>query len=717
MASASTRTQVVKEPVEIVETYRLDAVRRLDPNTKSRLGQFMTPASIAVFMASLFRDSYLNEIRLLDAGAGIGTLTSAFVDRICKQDEVPLKIEAALYEIDPLLIDYLSTTINDCRVACRNAGSTFEATVIREDFILDASRCISGDLLYPCSEIQDYTHALLNPPYKKIRRDSEHRQLLRTVGIEASNLYTGFLALAILLLRPKGELVAIIPRSFCNGPYFKPFRQLLLAHMSLRQIHVFTSRTDAFKDDEVLQENIILYAVKEKSDSSVLITASSGADFHDLTRVERQHEQVVSKSDPNLFLHLATNNLAQNVVDRMALFTHTLEELDLAVSTGPVVDFRLKRHLREHPEAGAVPLIYPGHFRAHFVVWPNGGGKKPNAIMRNDDTEKWLFPKGTYTLVRRFSSKEERRRIVAAVFDSDHVERGAVGFENHLNVFHSNRRGLSSKIAWGLAVYLNSSLVDTYFRQFNGHTQVNATDLRTLRYPSLDELAKLGQGLGKNQFPDQREIDHLLEKTIQRMANISSTDPIKAQQKIQEALEILKALGFPRAQQNERSALTLLALLDLKPDGVWADVSAPRIGITPILYFCRDYYGREYAPNTRETFRRQTMHQFVDAGLAVTNPDRPDRPINSPKWCYQIEPKALDLLRGYGISDWQSNLASYLAEVETLRERYARAREMERVPVSLGGGMEIKLSAGEHSALIKALVEEFAPRSTTSLRW
>ena len=294
----------------------------------------------------------------------------------------------------------------------RSDGSTFEATVIREDFILDASRCISGDLLYPCSEIQGYTHAILNPPYKKIRSDSEHRQLLRTVGIEASNLYTGFLALAILLLRPKGELVAIIPRSFCNGPYFKPFRQLLLAHMSLRQIHVFTSRTDAFKDDEVLQENIILYAVKEKSDSSVLITSSSGADFHDLTRVERQHEQVVSKSDPNLFLHIATNNLAQNVVDRMALFTHTLDELDLAVSTGPVVDFRLKRHLRENPEAGAVPLIYPGHFRAHFVVWPNGGGKKPNAIMRNDDTEKWLFPKGTYTLVRRFSSKEERRRIV-----------------------------------------------------------------------------------------------------------------------------------------------------------------------------------------------------------------------------------------------------------------------------------------------------------------
>ena len=710
MSSTTIEHSAVHEPLGVVDAYRIDATRRLDHETKARLGQYMTPAPVAAFMASLFSEPSQEEIRLLDAGAGVGSLTAAFVERMCDQVGCLQRIEATLYELDPVLIEYLQITIEDCRADCRGVGLEFCADVLEEDFIRDAVRCLGGDLLHPSNATGGYTHAILNPPYKKIRSDSEHRRLLRSVGVEASNLYAGFLALAILLLKPQGELVAIVPRSFCNGPYFKPFRQLLLAHMSLRRIHVFASRTNAFKDDEVLQENIILHAVKDQADAPVLISSSSGTAFHDLTRVERKPEQVVSKSDPNRFLHIAPDHLAQHVADRMAVFTHTLDDLGLGVSTGPVVDFRLKEHLREMPETGTVPLIYPGHFHGHTVAWPNGGGKKPNAIMRNGDTEKWLFPRGMYTLVRRFSSKEERRRIVAAVFDPENIPGEAVGFENHLNVFHADRQGLQPEIARGLAVYLNASLVDAYFRQFNGHTQVNATDLRTLRYPSLDDLAELGYGIGNTSFPDQREIDRLLEQTIQRMADISSTDPVKAQQKIQEALEVLKAVGLPRGQHNERSALTLLALLDLKPENDWADAAAPLMGITPIMYFCRDHYGREYTPNTRETFRRQTMHQFVDAGLAVPNPDGPDRPINSPKWCYQIEPTALELLKTYGTSDWDANLAAYLKEIETLRERYARERKMEMVPVTLRGDVEIKLSAGEHSELIKAIVEEFAPR-------
>lgn len=710
MASTSPQAQVVQEPVEIVESYRIDAVRRLDPGMKSKLGQFMTPAPIAKFMASLFNDSFQGEIRLLDAGAGIGSLTSAFIDRICGLVEPPSRLKATLYEIEPVLIDYLQITIEDCRIACSRVGIDFESEVIQEDFILDAARYLSGDMLYPYPERRGYTHAILNPPYKKIRSDSNHRRRLRSVGIETSNLYTGFLSLVILLLEHDGELVAIVPRSFCNGPYFKPFRQLLLSQMSIRRIHVFASRMDAFKDDEVLQENIILHAVKGGAVSPILVTSSSGADFRDITHLERRLDQVVSKKDPNLFLHVATNNLDQHVTDRMAVFSHSLDELGISVSTGPVVDFRLREHLRDKPQEETVPLIYPGHFKSNFVTWPNGEKRKPNAILRNEHTEKWLFPRGTYTLVRRFSSKEERRRIVAAIYDPEKIDGEAVGFENHLNVFHADRQGLRPEVARGLSVYLNSTLVDSYFRQFNGHTQVNATDLRTLHYPNLEDLIALGYAIEGNRFPDQQVIDRLLEKTIQNMADIPSTDPVEAQRKLEEALEILKALGFPRGQHNERSALTLLAILDLKPTDDWADASAPLMGITPIMYFCRDHYGREYAPNTRETFRRQTMHQFVDASFAVPNPAKPDRPINSPKWCYQIESEALELLKTYGTSEWENNLAAYLRKVETLKEKYARARTMEMVPVTLSGRREISLSAGEHSELIKAIVEEFAPR-------
>ena len=113
---------------------------------------------------------------------------------------------------------------------------------------------------------------------------------------------------------------------------------------------------------------------------------------------------------------------------------------------------------------------------------------------------------------------------------------------------------------------------------------------------------------------------------------------------IEAAQQIIVSLGLPRAQHNERSALSLLALLNLTPGKAWGDAEDPLVGITPIMEWAREHYGKEYAPNTRETFRRQTMHQFCDAGIALYNPDKPDRPVNSPKTVYQIEPAALALL-------------------------------------------------------------------------
>lgn len=179
---------------------------------------------------------------------------------------------------------------------------------------------------------------------------------------------------------------------------------------------------------------------------------------------------------------------------------------------------------------------------------------------------------------------------------------------------------------------------------------------------------------------------------------------------IQEALEILNALDLPRAQQNERSALCLLALLNLTPEKTWAQAESPLMGITPMMEFSRDHYGKDYAPNTRETFRRQTMHQFVAAGLALYNPDDPGRAVNSPKAVYQIEPEALALLQTYGGPLWGKVLERYLSVRETLVARYAMARKQNLVPVRIAPGQEINISPGEHSELIKSIVEEFAPR-------
>ncbi|MHB1676807.1 MAG: BsuBI/PstI family type II restriction endonuclease [Sulfuriferula sp.] len=179
---------------------------------------------------------------------------------------------------------------------------------------------------------------------------------------------------------------------------------------------------------------------------------------------------------------------------------------------------------------------------------------------------------------------------------------------------------------------------------------------------------------------------------------------------IEAAHQIIISLGLPRAQQNERSALCLLALLNLTPGKAWADAENPLVGITPIMDWSREHYEKKYAPNTRETFRRQTMHQFYDAGVALYNPDKPSRPVNSPKAVYQIEPAALVLLRSYGTPAWHDNLTTYLSSRQTLVDQYAKAREQNRIPVEIAPGKGIKLSPGEHSELIRAIIEDFAPR-------
>ena len=188
--------------------------------------------------------------------------------------------------------------------------------------------------------------------------------------------------------------------------------------------------------------------------------------------------------------------------------------------------------------------------------------------------------------------------------------------------------------------------------------------------------------------------------------------PLAAKKRLDEAAEVLIALELPRGQRNERSALTLLALLSLAPDKPWSDATATLLGITPIMGFAASQYGKHYAPNTRETVRRQTIHQFAEAGLVEVNPDDPGRSTNSPHYRYAISPAALQLLRTFGTNAWEAELRNYLAAAGSLAQRYERIRQQRLIPVVLANGGEIRLSPGKHSELIKSIIEVFAPRFT-----
>jgi adenine-specific DNA-methyltransferase len=248
-----------------VEQARLAANSRLNPERKVELGQFMTPARVARFMAELFSPRN-GAVRLLDPGAGVGSLTAAFVNRWGSHD-----VAVLAYEIDPTLASYLQETLS------RYANGPFKSTIITRDFIQDTVYRLKLG-----SKGQGFTHAILNPPYKKINSGSAHRALLRAAGLETVNLYTAFLGLTIELMSHGGEIVAIIPRSFCNGLYYRPFREWMLEKSSVEHIHLFHSRTSAFTHDAVLQENIIIKLVCGKKQSRVTITTSEGTSFSDL---------------------------------------------------------------------------------------------------------------------------------------------------------------------------------------------------------------------------------------------------------------------------------------------------------------------------------------------------------------------------------------------------------------------------------------------------
>jgi adenine-specific DNA-methyltransferase len=318
------------------------------------------------------------------------------------------------------------------------------------------------------------------------------------------------------MLASKGELIAITPRSFCNGPYFRPFRADFLSRMVFKRLHVFESRNTVFCDDEVLQENIIFRAVRGPgSNKTVALSVSTGGIEEAIAVRHVKSEGLVHPNDPELFIHIVPDEANQQIAEQMGALDSTLSDLELSVSTGRVVDFRARRFLRSYPQGDSAPLIHPCHFKGSLVAWPKLNGKKPNAIMISPETRDALVPNGAYVLTRRFTAKEEPRRVVAALFDPALVSEPLVAFENHLNYYHREGNGLPMDLARGLVAYLNSTFVDTYFRQFNGHTQVNATDLRNLKYPGKASLEALGSRI-RYGFPPQVELDELVEGELVR---------------------------------------------------------------------------------------------------------------------------------------------------------------------------------------------------------
>ena len=285
---------------------------------RSQIGQFLTPASIADFMSSLF-ETATNEVRILDPGAGAGVLFAACVDKLLLQKKLPLSIEVVAYETDKTILPHLQETMDRCAALCAENNVPFNGIIREDDFIASAISATEESLFAVPSK--RFTHAILNPPYKKINGETDIRAMLYSAGLEVANLYAAFVWLSMRLLEPGGQIVAITPRSFCNGPYFKKFRVAFLDMLSLRRIHVFASRNKAFGDDNVLQENIIYCAVRKTGKpKQVIISASDSNDFDNASTMSLPYDQIVHSADRDVFIHLGIDDTAHFHHEANAVF-------------------------------------------------------------------------------------------------------------------------------------------------------------------------------------------------------------------------------------------------------------------------------------------------------------------------------------------------------------------------------------------------------------
>ncbi len=486
--------------------------RRFDsstsPNERKERGHFGTPPAIAQFMAGMFSDVRTVSTRILDPGAGVGTLSAAVCQRTLAQ-KTSRTLFFELWENDPKLISILEGTMSRCQKELRAAGHEMKFVVRIEDFILANTQ----RSLFNSGPEPSFHLAILNPPYFKLRKESPQARAMEHVVYGQPNVYALFMAVAADLLLPKGEMVAITPRSYFNGPYFKRFRTWFFDRMAARQIHVFESRTEAFKDDAVLQENVILYAEKGGKPKDVILTNSIGRDFAEVDRSLGPYEKIIDNSSGDHVVRVTTSHFEHDIVETMDALPCRFRRLGFEISTGPVVTFRSVEFLRRERSEDTAPLLWMHNVRPFITQFPRKDGK-PTHIEVSKSSKKLLVPSKTYILLKRFTAKEEKRRLVAGIMTPADSYSQWVGLENHLNYVYRKGAELTEDEAFGLAAFFNSALVDRYFRAISGNTQVNAAEIRGMPVPDEPTLRQIGGRVRELETRDHAAVENVVGQAL-----------------------------------------------------------------------------------------------------------------------------------------------------------------------------------------------------------
>ncbi len=500
--------------MDYAETLAEVYTRKADLEERKSRGQFFTQKAIGLFMTGIF-DVNKSSFNILDPGAGIGMLSAAFCDRLLNSRRSQ-NIFLDAYETDTKLIPYLEKTLRKCKIALEEKGNSFKYKIIENDFILNNPNYLNKKTLFGVtSQPVYYDYIISNPPYYKLNKNSLQAQIMSEFVSGQPNIYSFFMALSLEMLKNDGQMVFITPRSFCSGLYFRRFRKWLLEHANINNIHVFESRKDVFTKENVLQENVIMRLTskgKGKEQKFAVITKSSNSLFHDLHKFEIDYEDIFHRKNGDVFIKVPSSKVDIKVQRIINSWKYTLKNLGLKVSTGPVVSFRAIEFLSSEfkDDTSMVPLLWMHNIKGMDAVWPIHNLKKEPAIKVSEASKVLLVPTNNYVLVKRFSSKEQKKRVHAAVLLKSKLQFERIGIENHLNYIYKYGGLLTAEEAYGIAGVLNTSIMDIFFRMLNGSTQVNAVDIENLPLPSIDNIQKIGEEVIKLKPAIGQELDRVV---------------------------------------------------------------------------------------------------------------------------------------------------------------------------------------------------------------
>lgn len=473
---------------------------------RKKKGQFFTPLNISKYMASMSsnRNKY---IRILDCGAGTGILGLALVEELLK-DSLVEKIEIDFYENDNDVISVLNRDIEAMSKLVKESDKVVKFNVLDKNFILS-----NTDIWNDKSFEGIYDIVISNPPYKKLSKQSDESKVVLDIVYGQPNIYFIFMAMSIHLLKDDGEMIFITPRSFTSGAYFKKFREYMLENVGISSIHIFNSRSDVFEGEEVLQEAIITRTVKNKTFENINIISTNDGSFDNKEILSIPYNTVVNIECENKFILIPSTKEEVKVLNTMKKWDNNLIALGFKLKTGPVVDFRAMEYLtNKYSEENTVPLLWSDNFIDNEVKLLNNDDNF-RYIINNDKSKSLLLENKDYLLIKRFTAKEELRRIQVAIYDVFKFNQyNKIGIENHVNYIAKTKGNITKDELFGLFCLFNSTIIDKYYRIVNGNTQVNATEANAIPLPNIDIIKRMGQELIKANVLNTEKCDEIISK-------------------------------------------------------------------------------------------------------------------------------------------------------------------------------------------------------------